>query len=446
MSIVAASSHRPDPDQDALLALPADRSALVLGEPGTGKTTACLRRLAALGRRAGSDRLRSLVIVPTEGLAERCADQCRALRVADVDILTLDAWLWREGRRAFPSVPARRSRDAPVEATAFRRHPAVREALADAQIAVAPAERDHLLEVWGDRPLLTEIVDRSAGELTDAMAAAVERHAWLQHTELDCDSYGTPLRAGDGEVLVDGTPDQDAGTTAIEDVPVLFALDALGGGTARPRRWDQVVVDEAQEIAPMELAVLGRAVRPGGALLIAGDADQQADPSAWFAGWDRALAELGAGRSWARFTLQRSYRSVPAVMALARAVADARQAPAPGEALAYRLHDRHDTCEAAIAEACRGGDCAVIAPVDPAADRIRVALRRVGLGRVPVITPTGARGLSYDRVIVAVDGWPDGPAARRALYVAVSRARHRVELHAVGVWPALLAPTVPPGA
>jgi len=54
-----------------------------------------------------------------------------------------------------------------------------------------------------------------------------------------------------------------------------------------------VVLDETQEFAPLELALIGRALRPGGTLIVAGDEGQQVDPTAYFPG--------GTGRceSWA---------------------------------------------------------------------------------------------------------------------------------------------------
>ncbi len=56
-----------DPAQRQVVDLPANRSVLLLGEAGFGKTTVALHRLVALQERANR-RFRGAVIVPTEGL------------------------------------------------------------------------------------------------------------------------------------------------------------------------------------------------------------------------------------------------------------------------------------------------------------------------------------------------------------------------------------------
>jgi DNA helicase IV len=52
-----------------------------------------------------------------------------------------------------------------------------------------------------------------------------------------------------------------------------------------------------------------------------------------------------------------------------------------------------------------------------------------------VTTVDQVRGLEFDTVIVpdaTADAYPDDPAARRALYVAVTRTRHQLVLAAAG--------------
>ena len=79
----------------------------------------------------------------------------------------------------------------------------------------------------------------------------------------------------------------DAGTVDVEDFAALFELDRLraelrGARAEHPRRYDALVIDEAQELAPLELKLLGRCVAAGGTLVVAGDAGQQVDATACF--------------------------------------------------------------------------------------------------------------------------------------------------------------------
>jgi len=73
------------------------------------------------------------------------------------------------------------------------------------------------------------------------------------------------LETLDGRALDDGTPMEDAGTLDTEDYAVLFELDRLraeraGERPVEPRSYDCLVLDEAQEFAPLELALMGRAL------------------------------------------------------------------------------------------------------------------------------------------------------------------------------------------
>jgi hypothetical protein len=70
-----------------------------------------------------------------------------------------------------------------------------------------------------------------------------------------------------GRPIDEGTTLQDADSCDVEDYPVLFALNRLvAGGDVTPRgalqTWDCVVVDEARELAPLDLQLIGRALAP----------------------------------------------------------------------------------------------------------------------------------------------------------------------------------------
>lgn len=329
----------------------------------------------------------------------------------------MDQWLVREALRAFPDLDPRLGEDATPSVIALKRHPAVRAGLDDIPIEDR-ATRDDLLELWGDPWRLEQVVAHAGEALTAGMADAVRAHAEVQFAEIDLDSRGRPILGPDGLPLHVGTPINDAGTVDVEDLPVLFALDRF---RRPPRRWAHVVVDEAQEVGPLELAVLRHAVSRRGCVTIAGDADQQIDPTAWFAGWEAALQELGAGDA-RRIRLGTGFRCPPEVLALARAIRDG------GELPPVRIWDEVLTDDP--------GQTAVIA-WSPAAAReawravvrhrpARLALDNPGDDRAgTLVAPvTAVRGLEFDRVVIAdPGGWPRSVHARNALFVALTRAR-----------------------
>src|SRR5258708_6430032 len=74
-----------------------------------------------------------------------------------------------------------------------------------------------------------------------------------------------------------------------------------------PRRYDILVIDEAQEMAPLELALIGRSLAPGGTLVVAGDVHQQTDPTTAFLDWHATMRELGCD-DYASVTLEVGYR------------------------------------------------------------------------------------------------------------------------------------------
>ncbi|MEZ4238724.1 MAG: AAA family ATPase [Myxococcota bacterium] len=443
-----ATARALDPAQRRVVGAEPSRSLLVLGAAGSGKTTAALHRLAAVARAVGPD-LRALVLVPTPGLAARCRRAVAAARLP-AEVHPLDAWLGRQARRAFGGLDPRDSEDVPPAVPRVKRHPAVADVLAllDPQVP-DDTVRDDLYELWGDASLLAELADAADGALSEADLARVRAHAEVQFAPVERDDDGRPLRGMDGVPLHHGTALNDALTLDVEDYPLLFALDRLRGGRRRPTRYHHVVLDEAQELAPLELALLGRAVGRGGALTVVGDAGQQIDPTAWFAGWEASLAALG--RPADRLTLTASHRCPPAVLALAQAIRDRRPAPdGVVRVLAASAADHDDALAAWLAPgpaptAVVAADATLACALHASLPRALGARLAVGRGEVdaPLVVTSADRLRGLDLARVAVPEldparWPDTAEARGALYVAVTRAAREVWLGSVGRWSPLL--------
>jgi DNA helicase IV len=223
-----------------------------------------------------------------------------------------------------------------------------------------------------------------------------------------------------------------------------------------------MVLDEAQDLAPIELSVLGQTLRRGGSLTVCGDRSQQIDPSACFAGWERALVELGL-EGIAPVQLRTSYRCTEAVTRFAHALLGPlapvelpetlrRGAPVLRSLFATEAHAAYAMARALADLVARepATAAAVIARTQEAAARLHAALARslpearlVRRGEfsftagVDVTDVSQVKGLEFDVVVVPdanPAAYPDEPDARRKLHVACTRAIHQLWVVAVGRW------------
>ena len=467
-----------DPVQQRAVELPADRGLVVDGEAGVGKTLVGMYRVAHLARVAAEAgrTWRALVLTPTAGLRRLCRVLADRLGIVGLDIAIVDDWLLERARAAFRGLPERTSRDAGAEVIRLKRHPAVRIALAaiarrrhrhDPEEPLSRARGD-LLALWGDRQLLEQIAAASDGALGAREVAAVAAHTHVQFTTTTEDQHrhvdADRLVTVDGLRLDEGTPLGDADSLDVEDAPVLFELARRRGQRFELPRWDHVFVDEAQLIAPMELAAIGDAVAAGGAVTLAGDHRQATDDSTAFAGWDPAVAEVGAG-DCERVTLAIGYRSTPAITAFARALVSSPPASLPtpagdpsiaATAFAGDL-DQIAGVIAALDAATRAAPWLQIAVVGRNADHARRLHRELARGLDPVLVLDGefdflpgiqvttigqVQGLEFDAVVVpdlAPGFYPERAEVQRGLYVAVTRARGWLWLTTAAAWSPLVA-------
>ena len=456
-----------DPAQRAVVDLPPREPVLILGEAGCGKTTVALHRLRAL-RMAGNERFRAACIVPTEGLRRLTESLLHRLGLDDVETWTWDKFASKQARRVFPDLRRRESDDEPPSVSRLKRHEALRPALqAIARRPPPPPEdetsrrarfaaREDLHALFGDRALMDEVAAAAGLPLT-AAAEAVE-HTRVQFTQSAEREYAhvdeDRLVTVDGRAIDEGTPMGDAETVDVEDYAVLFELERLRAQEARaapasPSRYHCLLIDEAQELSTLELSLLGRCVSRGGTLIVAGDSGQQVDPAANFRGWDVTMRELGAPEH-RNAVLEVSYRCPPEVTEFARALrSDSGRA-------AFPLARFHDECHLAawLVEALRDLDAedptaasAVICRTPQAAAQLARLVKMAipanlalegaftfGPGAQVTCVPE-VKGLEFDHVVIPDAGagrYADTPEARRALYVAATRASAQLVLAAAG--------------
>ena len=211
------------------------------------------------------------------------------------------------------------------------------------------------------------------------------------------------------------------------DVPLLDEAHALVGSL--PRTYDHVIVDEAQDLTPMQLRMIARRAR-GGALTILGDV-AQGTGAVVYESWEEVLPHLPRGGDAEIEELRHAYRVPREIMALALPLLDSI-APAIERPLAYRVGGSEpvirrvgeaELLREAYHEAARlaraDGLVALIVPdelVEPA------LAHESAFDGIPLLTPRSAKGLEFDHVIVVE---PALVAAReqglRELYVALTR-------------------------
>ena len=212
-----------------------------------------------------------------------------------------------------------------------------------------------------------------------------------------------------------------------EDIPLLDEANAVVGEPART--YGHVIVDEAQDLTPMQLRMVARRTRDG-SLTALGDV-AQATGAVVYRSWDDLLPHLPRGDEAEVEELRHAYRVPREIMELALPLLD-EIAPDVERPLAYRTGaaapEMRQVPEASLlAEAYReaarlarrDGLVALIVPdelVEPA-----LADEDAYEG-VALLTPRQAKGLEFDHVIVVEPALVAAPEhGLRHLYVALTR-------------------------
>ncbi|RPK79605.1 Helicase IV [Streptomyces sp. ADI97-07] len=225
-------------------------------------------------------------------------------------------------------------------------------------------------------------------------------------------------------------------------------IDEAGDLVARTPSLGHVVIDEAQDLSPMQYRAVGRRCSTGSATVL-GDLAQGTTP--WSTeSWAQALFHLGkadavveeltAGFRVPREVIAYASRLLPAISPGLAPVESVREAPG---SLAVREVAGADALDGAVVAACEEslahegsiGLIAADARVPALADALTAAghtylspgEETTAASRLTLVPASLAKGLEYDYVVLdepaaVVDGEPDERTGLRRLYVALTRA------------------------
>lgn len=225
-------------------------------------------------------------------------------------------------------------------------------------------------------------------------------------------------------------------------------IDEASDLIARTHSLGHVVLDEAQDLSPMQYRAVGRRCSTGSATVL-GDLAQGTTP--WSTeSWGEALFHLGkadavveeltAGFRVPREVIAYASRLLPAISPGLAAVESVRESPG---SLAVREVASAEELDAAVVAACEEslgheGSIGLIA-ADARIPELGAALEEAGhaylspgeettaASRLTLVPASLAKGLEYDYVVLdepaaVVDGEPDERTGLRRLYVALTRA------------------------
>ncbi|MFF5895455.1 HelD family protein [Streptomyces argenteolus] len=225
-------------------------------------------------------------------------------------------------------------------------------------------------------------------------------------------------------------------------------IDEASDLVARTASLGHVVVDEAQDLSPMQYRAVGRRCSTGSATVL-GDLAQGTTP--WSTqSWEQALFHLGkadavveeltAGFRVPREVIAYASRLLPAIAPGLAPVESVRETPG---SLSVREVTGAAALDAAVVAACEEslrheGSIGLIA-ADARVPALSAALAAAGHAvlspgeettadsRLTLVPASLAKGLEYDYVVLdepaaVVDGEPDERTGLRRLYVALTRA------------------------
>ncbi|SCE34896.1 MULTISPECIES: HelD family protein [Streptomyces] len=479
------------PEQDEIVRSGLGGTVCVQGGPGTGKTAVGLHRVAYLlyAHRERLARTGTLVIGPNRSFLHYIEQVLPALGELAVQQATVDDLVGQvEVTGTDPAPTAIVKGDARM-AEVLRRAVYSHVTLPDEPVMVVRGSRRWRVPAHELEVIVKELLDRDIryGAAREALPQRIA-HAVLVQMERageapddrvqDAVARNTAVKAAvkriwppvdpakvvlrlltDAEFLAehaDGVLTEDERRTVLRTKPVrsvksarwsladAVLIDETADLVQRTHSLGHVVLDEAQDLSPMQYRAVGRRCTTGSATVL-GDLAQGTTPWATRS-WQEALAHLGksdgvieeltAGFRVPTDVIGYASRLLPHIAPGLAPVASVRENPG-----LFAVREITGTAE--VVDACREllaheGSIGLIA-ADARVPGLRSALDEAGLGhlapgeettaetRLTLVPASLAKGLEYDYVVLdepraVVDGEPDERTGLRRLYVALTRA------------------------
>ncbi|MEU9405389.1 UvrD-helicase domain-containing protein [Streptomyces sp. NPDC048281] len=480
------------PEQDEIVRSGLGGTVCVQGGPGTGKTAVGLHRVAYLlyAHRERLARTGTLVIGPNRSFLHYIEQVLPALGELAVQQATVDDLVARD-------VDIRGTDDAP--AAVVKGDARMAEVLRRAVYAHVTPPTEPVVVVRGSRRwrvpayelevIVRELLDRGIryGAAREALPQRIA-HAVLVQMERsgeapddrvqDSVARNAAVKAAvkqvwppvdpaklvlrlltDADFLAEhaaGILDEDEQKTIVWAKPVrsvkaarwsaadAVLIDETTDLVQRTHSLGHVVLDEAQDLSPMQYRAVGRRCTTGSATVL-GDLAQGTTPWATRS-WDEALAHLGktegvieeltAGFRVPTDVIAYASRLLPHIAPGLTPVASVRENPG-----FFALRPVTETADvvAACEELLRNEGSTGLIAADGRVPELAAALAAAGIGhlapgeettaetRLTLVPASLAKGLEYDYVVLdepraVVDGEPDERTGLRRLYVALTRA------------------------
>lgn len=411
-------------DQYHLVTWPETTPLVVQGPPGTGKTIVATHRAVFLThpQREAGPLTRVVLIGPTPEYAHHVRGVVDELR---------------SGADALGSMEAER----------------------DVQVVGLPdllarlAGLDRVPDASGDERLDTDwrlgrLLERAAAELRKQDLLSGSRSAQVRTLVTAVIAPSKPVEQfvrRDAE-LARWLTSLRSWEQVISDGRYLPFLAAAGLAVTPPgheERFDHLLVDEAQDVRPLEWRIIDAFRRPEASMSLFGDVNQRR--SDWSSpSWQQLVVDLELGdEHFEPEVLAFGYRTTGEILEFAgallprgeRKIEVLRSGPVPDVRRVGAMHLTGETLDAAIALAERHRD-GLVAVITMQPRTISDVFRRRGWARsthrhgwtsegmnVVVLHPTNARGLEFDAVVVVEPGdFPENVGRHGQLYTSLTRA------------------------
>ncbi|MER6220485.1 UvrD-helicase domain-containing protein [Streptomyces sp900105755] len=480
------------PEQDEIVRSGLGGTVCVQGGPGTGKTAVGLHRVAYLlyAHRERLARTGTLVIGPNRSFLHYIEQVLPALGELTVQQATVDDLVGRDvGIRGTDDAPAALVKGDARMAEVLRRAVYAHVTPPTEPVVVVRGSRRWRVPAYELADIVQELLDRDIryGAAREALPQRIA-HAVLVQMERsgeapddrvqDSVARNAAVKAAvkqvwppvdpaklvlrlltDADFLAEhaaGILDEDEQKTILWAKPVrsvraakwsaadAVLIDETTDLVQRTHSLGHVVLDEAQDLSPMQYRAVGRRCTTGSATVL-GDLAQGTTPWATRS-WAEALAHLGktdgvieeltAGFRVPTDVITYASRLLPHIAPGLTPVASVRENPG-----FFQVRATEGTTE--VVAACEEllgneGSTGLIA-ADARVPELAAALTAAGIGhlapgeettaetRLTLVPASLAKGLEYDYVVLdepqaVVDGEPDERTGLRRLYVALTRA------------------------